>query len=135
MVIWGFLVNIVYFIFRSYNYYHEQVWKRFVRSDFFRVNYVVEHLDWSKEYEKEEKKLKSEVKSRAEFLEAIQVETGEALANMVMRDPSVSTNTRDKMKSLNLRPNRAQIASKEYGELFTSLAQEKEYSHKSIASS
>lgn len=76
-----------------------------------------------------------EVKPRSEFLEAIKVETGEALADMVRRDPSVSTSTKDKMKALQLRPNRAQVVSKEYGELFTSIVNEKEKSHKSVASS
>ena len=66
----------------------------FVRSEFFRVNYIVEHIQWVKEYQEEEKKLMGETKSRQEFLEAIKVQTGEALANMVMREHSVSTNTR-----------------------------------------
>mgnify|MGYP000309559474 CR=1 FL=1 len=54
---------------------------------------------------------------------------------MVMREPSVSTSTKQKMKALNLRPNRSQAISKEYGEMFTNIAQEKEKSHKSVVSS
>ena len=50
VIIWGFLANIIYFLFRTYNYYHHHLWKRLVRSDFFRVNYIVEHLEWTKEY-------------------------------------------------------------------------------------
>jgi len=57
LLIWGFLFNTVYFIFRTYHYYHQHLWKLFVRSDFFRVNYIVEHLEWTQDYEKEDKKL------------------------------------------------------------------------------
>lgn len=56
-----------------------------------------------KEYEEKEKKLMSEIKGRNEFLEAIKVQTGEALSNMV-RDMSVSTRTKEKIKALQLRP-------------------------------
>jgi hypothetical protein len=63
------------------------------------------------------------------------VETGEALANMVMREPSVSGSTRDKMKALSLRPNKTAVVAQEYGEIFSTLANEKERSQKSIASS
>lgn len=44
-------VNIIYFIYRFYNYYHHYFWKNFVRSDFFKVNYIVEHLEWTKIYD------------------------------------------------------------------------------------
>lgn len=63
----------------------------------------------------------SEVKPRSEFLEAIKIETGEALANMAMREPSISTSTKNKIKALQLRPNKGQTISKEYGEMFSSI--------------
>ncbi len=44
IIIEGFTVNIIYFYFRTYNYYHHHIWKTFVRSDFFRINYIIEHL-------------------------------------------------------------------------------------------
>lgn len=69
----GLLVNLGYFYFRTYNYYHHNFWKRFVRSDLFRINYTLEHLEWTADYDKEEQKLKAEVKNRQEFLEAIKV--------------------------------------------------------------
>ena len=65
ILIEGFTVNAIYFFFRLYHYYHHYLWKAFVRSDFFRVNYIVEHLEWTKSYEKEQQKLMSEVKSRS----------------------------------------------------------------------
>lgn len=40
-IIWGFIVNIIYFVFRTYHFYHHFVWKTLVRSDFFRINYIV----------------------------------------------------------------------------------------------
>ena len=70
------LLNFVYFIFRIYNYYHHQFWKPFLRSDFFRVNYILEHLKWTKEYDQRQQKLMQEVRPWSEFLEAIKVETG-----------------------------------------------------------
>jgi hypothetical protein len=54
---------------------------------------------------------------------------------MVMREPSVSGSTRDKMKALSLRPNKTAVVAQEYGEIFSTLANEKERSQKSIASS
>lgn len=134
IIIEGAVVNIIYFAFRTYNFHHEKTWKPFVRSELFRLNYTVEHLKWVKEYEEKEKKLMSEIKGRNEFLEAIKVHTGEALANMV-RDMSVSTGTKDKMKALQLRPSKGEIITKEYAEIITNLANDKERSQKSIASS
>lgn len=48
LIIEGFSVNIVYFFFRTYNFYHHYVWKTFVRSDMFKINYTLEHLEWTK---------------------------------------------------------------------------------------
>ena len=47
-----------------------------MRSELFRLNYVIEHIEWTKDYQKQEDKLMAEVKTRAEFLEAIKVENG-----------------------------------------------------------
>ena len=44
LLIYGITVNIVYFIYRTYNFYFETVWKPFVRSEMFKDNYTVEHL-------------------------------------------------------------------------------------------
>jgi len=44
----GATVNIIYFLYRFYNYYHHYFWKQFVRTDFFRINYTIEFLDWTK---------------------------------------------------------------------------------------
>jgi Na+-driven multidrug efflux pump len=57
LIIWGFCVNFGYFVFRTYHYYHHHVWKIFVGSNFFRINYIIEHLEWVKDYEMERKKL------------------------------------------------------------------------------
>jgi heme/copper-type cytochrome/quinol oxidase subunit 4 len=73
LIMEGALVNIVYFIFRTYNYHHEYTWKPFVRSDMFRINYTFEHLQWTKEYDDKDKKLMSSVRPRNEFLAAIKV--------------------------------------------------------------
>lgn len=54
---------------------------------------------------------------------------------MVMREPSISTSTKNKMKALQLRPNKADVISREYGQIFTSIINEKEKSHKSVVSS
>ena len=66
----------------------------------------------------------SEIKGRNEFLEAIKVQTGEALANMV-RDMSVTTGTKEKIKALQLRPSKGQIITKEYADIITNLANDK----------
>ena len=65
LIILGAIVNVIYFTFRFYNYHHHHHWKTFVRSEFFRINYTIEHLQWIKEYDQEDKKLLSEVKTRA----------------------------------------------------------------------
>ena len=57
------------------------------------------------------------------------------MANMVMREPSIAASTKEKMKALQLRPNKASTVSKEYGQLFTHIANDKEKSQKSLASS
>lgn len=51
LLIEGFTINFIYFVFRTYHFYHHHLWKLFVRSDFFKVNYVVEHLEWTKAYD------------------------------------------------------------------------------------
>jgi hypothetical protein len=51
LIMEGATVNIIYFIYRFYNYYHHCFWKEFVRTDLFRINYTVEHLEWTKEYD------------------------------------------------------------------------------------
>ena len=44
LIIEGAIVNVIYLTYRFYNYHHHHHWKQFVRSDFFRINYILEHL-------------------------------------------------------------------------------------------
>lgn len=42
---------------------------------------------------------------------------------MVAREHSLSTNTKEKIRALQLRPNRTEQVGKEFGQLFSNLAQ------------
>lgn len=81
----------------------------------FRMNYTLEYLEWTKEYDENEKKLMSEVPPRNQFLDAIKVDikNGEALANLG-KEFSISTSTKNKMNAMKLRPNKGQVITKEY---------------------
>lgn len=59
LVMYSFTVNIIYFFFRAYHWYHDNVWRPFVATDMFMENYTIQYWDYKKAYDeldKEEKK-------------------------------------------------------------------------------
>lgn len=44
LTLYGLISNLIYFIYRAYNYYFENVWKVFVQTELFKDNYTIEHL-------------------------------------------------------------------------------------------
>lgn len=51
---YGVTVNFGYFVYRTYNYYYDNVWKVFVETDLFKDNYNLEYLELSKKYAEKE---------------------------------------------------------------------------------
>ena len=41
LTLYGLISNLIYFIYRSYNYYFENLWKKFVQTELFKENYTV----------------------------------------------------------------------------------------------
>ena len=54
VVMYGVTVNFGYFVYRTYNYYYDNVWKVFVETDLFKDNYNLEYLELSKKYAEKE---------------------------------------------------------------------------------
>ncbi len=50
LVLYGMVSNFVYFVYRTYNYYFDNVWKLFVKTEMFKENYTVEHYELVKKY-------------------------------------------------------------------------------------
>ncbi len=64
IVVYGITSNFLYFAYRTYNYYFENVWKVFVNSDMFKENYTVEHYELVRKYTEKEELLKKQTRSR-----------------------------------------------------------------------
>lgn len=41
IVVYGLTSNFIYFVYRTYNYYFDNVWRIFIESDIFKNNYTV----------------------------------------------------------------------------------------------
>ena len=50
LIIYSMSVNVLYFLFMTYHWYHENVWRPFVFSDLFKENYTLQYWDYKKEY-------------------------------------------------------------------------------------
>ena len=44
-IVYGLTSNLIYFAFRTYNFYFDNVWRKFVESDLFKENYTLEHFE------------------------------------------------------------------------------------------
>jgi hypothetical protein len=49
-IVYGLTSNLVYFAYRTYNFYFDNIWTKFVSSDLFKENYTLEHFDLVKKY-------------------------------------------------------------------------------------
>lgn len=73
LVIYAVTVNALYFTFRTYNWYHENVWKPFVYSELFKENYTLQYWEYKEVYEKEDEDRHKNSGRKSEFLEAIRL--------------------------------------------------------------
>ena len=64
-VMYSMTANVIYFLYRTYRWYFEQIWKPFVYSDLFKENYTLQYWDYTKDYDQvaEERKKNSGKKS------------------------------------------------------------------------
>jgi hypothetical protein len=51
LVVYSMTANMLYFLFRTYQWYHEHVWRPFVFTELFKENYTLQYWDYKKEYE------------------------------------------------------------------------------------
>ena len=115
----------------------------------FQENYTLQYWKYKKEYEEEEGAEKEKSGRRVEFLEEIQLERSDRLADMILRDPNdkkesskksyvsskVKPRNKNEYRDIVLRPNKNEVLKKDISRVFIDFNQEKEKSHKSVKSS
>ena len=110
VIIAGLSFNLLVFLFKIKEWYFEALWKWFIKTDLFRENYTVEHLELSAEYEKIDKEMLGKTGNRSEFVEATKVEQLDGLAELA--STHVKT-TKNKLKPLRLRPSETEVVRKD----------------------
>lgn len=55
LVIYSFTANLIYFLFRAYHWYHDNVWRPFVATEMFLENYTLQYWDYKKVYDEVDK--------------------------------------------------------------------------------